>query len=156
LDSYSVVPTTCGGLGAAANNGIIPNAANGNLPCVTFKSLNTGDYPIWSALRLVSRAAVPVGVTNVITAAQGLNSTQNDFVPITKLNVWHSHFTLPQVGVNSSANGTTINVAGDLCNTGGALAEAGGDAGGSNVLKVANHDFCADFSNVTGLINANN
>jgi hypothetical protein len=52
--------------------------------------------------------------------------------------------------------GATINTSGDLCGAAGALPELGGDAGGSNVLKVANADFCTDFSNTTGLINASN
>jgi hypothetical protein len=150
LPSYGA---TCGGV---ANNGLIPTGAN--LSCITFQNLNSGDYPIWSALRLVSTSPPPAGVTNLIGAAQTLNSTQNDFIPLAKLNVWHSHFTLPQVNVGASALGPTINPAtpGDLCNSAGVLQELGGDAGGANVLKVANHDFCADFSNPTGLINANN
>jgi hypothetical protein len=120
--------------------------------------LNSGDYPIWSALRLVTTNPAPAGVTNLIAAAQTLNSTQNDFIPLSKLNVWHSHFALPQVNVGAAALGATINPAtpGDLCNSAGVLAELGGDAGGANVLKAANHDFCSDFSNTTGLINANN
>jgi hypothetical protein len=144
---------TCGG---AANNGLIPTGAN--LSCVTFQNLNSGDYPIWSALRLVTTNPAPAGVTNLIAAAQTLNSTQNDFIPLSKLNVWHSHFALPQVNVGAAALGATINPAtpGDLCNSAGVLAELGGDAGGANVLKAANHDFCSDFSNTTGLINANN
>jgi len=148
LDSYSA---TCGGV---PNNGIIPTGAN--LSCVTFKNFNAGDYSIWSALRLVSKNPVPAGVTNVINAAQTLNSTQNDFIPLTKLNMWHSHFALPQISVGAAALGPTINTPGDLCNSAGVLAELGGDAGGANVLKVANHDFCADFTNTTGLINASN
>ena len=140
----------------SVTNGVLPTAAAGTLGQVTFANLNAGDYPIWSALRIVSTNPAPAGVTNLIAAVQTLNSTQNDFIPLNKLNVWHSHFALPQVNVGAAANGTTINAAGDLCASAGALAELGGDAGGANVMKTANHDFCADFSNVTGLINASN
>jgi hypothetical protein len=141
-DSYSVT------------NGVIPTGAN--LSQVTFNGLNAGDYPIWSAMRLVTTNPAPAGVTNVIAALQTLNGTQNNFIPLSKLNVWHSHFVLPWVNVSAAALGPTINAAGDLCNSAGALVEQGGEAGGANVLKAANHDFCADFGNPTGLINANN
>lgn len=138
----------------SVTNGVIPTGTN--LSQVTFANLNAGDYPIWSALRLVTTNPVPAGVTNVINGAQTLNSTQQDFIPLSKLNIWHSHFALPQVNVGSAALGSSIAGPGDLCNSAGVLVEQGGDAGGSNVLKVANHDFCADFANTTGLINANN
>ena len=141
-DSYSVT------------NGVFPTGAN--LTQVTFKNLNAGDYPIWSALRIVTTNPAPAGVTNLIAAAQTVNATAPDFIPLNKLNIWHSHFALPQVNVGAAALGTTISAAGDLCGTAGALAEYGGDAGGANVMKTANHDFCADFSNTTGLINASN
>ena len=138
----------------SVTNGVIPTGAN--LSQVTFKWLNQGDYPIWSALRIVSTSPTPAGVTNLINGAQTLNSTQQDFIPLSKLNVWHSHFALPQVNVGAAANGANIAGVGDLCNSAGVLGEVGGDAGGTNVLKVANHDFCQDFANTTGLINANN
>jgi hypothetical protein len=134
--------------------GVLPTGSA--LSNVTFANLNAGDYPVWSALRLVTTSTPPAGVTNVIAAAQTLNSTQSDFIPLSKLAVWHSHFSLPQVNVGLGALGTTLNTAGDLCGTAGAYAEQGGDAGGANVMKQANHDFCADFGNLTGLINANN
>ena len=60
------------------------------------------------------------------------------------------------INVTTAANGPTINPStpNDLCNpSGGALAEAGGDAGGAIILKKANADFCADFAVNTGLIN---
>lgn len=140
----------------SVTNGVLPTSANGLLSSVTFPNLNAGDYPIWSPLRLVTTSTPPAGVTNVISAAQTLNSTQNDFIPLSKLAVWHSHFAIPQININTAALGTTISTSGDLCPASGAYAEQGGDAGGSNVLKQANHDFCADFGNVTGLINASN
>jgi hypothetical protein len=136
--------------------GVLPNVTNGNLGNVTFKWLNMGDYPIWSALRLVSTSPTPAGVTNLIAAAQTLNSTQHDFITLANLKVWHSHYYLPAIGSGVSANGNTINTANDLCNAPGALAEFGGDAGGANTLKQANLDFCADFGNINGLINKAN
>lgn len=139
--------------------GQLPNATNGLLSHVTFKWLNMGDYPIWSALRLVTTNPAPPAVINLIAVAQTLNSTRNDFIPSASLKVWHSHFALPAINSGIQANGATINPAtpNDLCNpSGGAILESGGDAGGSNVPKVANSDFCKDFNNQNGLINRNN
>ena len=123
---------------------------------ITFKGLNNGDYPIWSALRIVSQSPTPAIVTSLIAAAQTLNSTQFDFVPLSSLAVWRSHYSMSAINVTTAANGPTINPStpNDLCNpSGGALAEAGGDAGGAIILKKANADFCADFAVNTGLIN---
>ena len=139
-------------------NGVLPNASNGNLGNVTFKWLNMGDYPIWSVLRLVSTSPTPAGVTNLVAGLQTLNLAQNDFIPMSKLNVWHSHFYLPAIGSGLEANGTTINpdTPGDLCNAPGALAEIGAEAGGANVPKQVNAHFCSDFGNPNGLINKAN
>jgi len=141
----------------AYTDGVFPGIdVNHPIGNVTFKNLNNGDYPIWSALRIVSQSPEPAGVATLISAAQTLNSTQHDFIPLANLTVWHSHFALPQVNVGAAALGTTLNTSGDLCGTANALTELGGDAGGANVLKAANKDFCADFSNTTGIINASN
>jgi len=70
--------------------------------------------------------------------------------------VWHSHYSLPSIGINTAANGTTIISSGDLCGPAGALAESGGDAGGATILIRANSDFCADYGSKTGLINKTN
>jgi hypothetical protein len=139
-------------------NGVLPNATNGNLGNVTFKSVNNGDYPIWSLLRLVSPSPTPAGVTNLVAGLQALNLTQNDFIPMSQLTVWHSHFYLPAIGLNVESNGTTINPAtpGDLCSAPAAIPEIGADAGGANVYKQANADFCSDFGNPSGLINKAN
>jgi hypothetical protein len=138
-------------------DGVFPGVdAAHPLSNVTFKWLNMGDYPIWSVLRIISKYPTPIGVSTLISAAQTLNASQHNFVSPSNLNVWHSHYYLPIVGSNTAANGTTLNTAGDLCSTLGALAEFGGDAGGSNILKQAHFDFCQDFANVTGLINKTN
>lgn len=134
-------------------DGVFPGVdASHPLTNVSFKYLNQGDYPIWSALRLVSKSPTPAGVTNLISAAQTLNTTQFDFITLANLKVWHSHYYLNAVNVNFAANGATLNSSGDLCGTAGALAENGGDVGGSNILKVNNADFCSDFGSTSGLI----
>jgi hypothetical protein len=141
----------------AYTDGLIPGIDTAHpITNVTFKWLNQGDYPLWSALRLVSLSPTPAGVTALVNAAQGLNSTQHDFVTLANLQVTHSHFSLPAINANVQANGATLNplTPNDLCNpTGGALAESGGDVGGANVPKQMNVDFCSDFVNPTGLIN---
>jgi hypothetical protein len=134
-------------------NGVLPATA-AELANVTFNNLNAGDYPIWSALRLVSTSPTPVGVTNLIAGAQTLNSTQHDFITLTNLKTWHSHFTIGSIGISAAANGATIHTVNDLCS--GGNAEAGGDAGGANINKTKNSDFCADFGSKTGVINKNN
>jgi len=139
------------------SDGVFPGVDVGHpLSNVTFKWLNMGDYPIWSALRLVSKSPTPAGVTALIGAAQTLNTTQSDFIPLSNLQVWHSHYYLPAIGSGVSANGNTLSTPNDLCPASGALAEFGGDAGGSNTLKQANVDFCNDFGNINGLINKAN
>jgi hypothetical protein len=107
-------------------------------------------------LRIISKVPTPLGVTNLIAAAQGLNLTQHNFVDTTSLNVWHSHYYIPVTGNGIAALGNTINTPGDLCPTPGALPEYGGDLGGANVFKQANADFCLDFGNTWGLINKAN
>ena len=138
-------------------DGVLPGVdAAHPISNVSFKGTNVGDYPVWSTLRFVSRSPTPVGVTNLITAAQQLNTTMHNFISVRNLQVWHSHYFMPYVGNNVGALGTTIATPGDLCPIPGALLESGGDLGGANVLKQANYDFCVDFSNITGLINASN
>jgi len=124
---------------------------------VTFRGLNAGDYPIWSVLRILSKNPTPIGVTALVTAAQAINVTQHNFVAPANLNVWHSHYYLPAIFSNTVANGSTISTPGDLCAPlGKALPEFGGDAGGANILRQANFDFCVDYGNPTGLVNKTN
>ena len=143
--------------GTSYTPGALPQASPGSgvppLTAVSFKNLNAGDYPVWSAVRLVTAASVPAGVTNLLTALGTEDLTQHDYITLANLKVWHSHFPLAATGQTTYANGTTINTANDLCNASGALAEVGGDAGGTNVLKQVNADFCSDFSSTQGLIN---
>lgn len=147
-------------------NGALPSSGSAGDPCpanieapacsglITFNGLNTGAYPIWSALRVVTATPVPTQMTALIAAAQTLTATQYDFVPATKLNVWRSHYYMTSIGVGTAANGPNLNGTNDLCNpSGGALPEQGGDAGGAIILKQANADFCSDYGNNTGLVN---
>lgn len=124
----------------------------GGTPClaaVTFNNLANGDYAIWSAVRVVGRPS-DAGVANLVTAVHTLDASQHDFISTSALKVWKSHFPLYTV-TGAAANGDHINAANDLCN--GGSAEAGGDAGGTNVLENVNKDFCADYSNANGLVN---
>lgn len=141
----------------AYTDGVLPGVDSAHpISNVTFTGLNSGDYPLWSVLRIVSTIPTPIGVTNLITAAQQLNTTQHNFISAQNMQIWHSHYYLPFVYSNGAALGTTIATAGDLCPIAGAMTESGGDLGGTTVLKQVNYDFCVDFSNVTGLINASN
>lgn len=116
-----------------------------------------GDYPIWSVMRLVSTSPL-AGVTNLVAAAQALNASQHNFIPMPQINVWRSHFPLPTINLGIGTNGSTSNpgTTGDLCNASGALTEQGGDAGGASVLKQVNADFWADCGNTIGLVNKTN
>jgi hypothetical protein len=148
------------------SNGALPSSTAHGDPCgggspyvicpaglITFKGLNSGDYPLWSALRIVSQSPTPGGVTALISTAQTVSSSLFDFVPASSLKVWRSHYSLPAINVTQSANGPNIAGGNDLCNpTVGALVEQGGDAGGAIILKQANADFCSDYNNNTGLI----
>jgi ABC-type phosphate transport system substrate-binding protein len=143
-------------------NGVLPgtgHAGDPGLGAITFDGINSGDYPIWSPLRLVSRATTPGGVSAMLTALGTLDSTQHDYITLANLKVWHSHFYINNIGLGTQeSNGATINPAtpNDLCNPPGSpvgTAEIGGDVGGSNVLKVSNANFCADYGVAIGLVN---
>jgi len=141
----------------AYTDGVLPGVDSEHpLSNVTFNSLNMGDYPLWSVLRIVSQSPAPVGVASLILAAHALNSSQRNFIPANNLQIWHSHYYLPTIANGAAALGNTIATPNDLCNSAEALPELGGDAGGATLLKQVNSDFRADFSNVTGLINASN
>jgi len=124
---------------------------------VSFAGLNSGDYAAWSALRLVwdpGNAGVNTLLTNLIANAQVLNATQYDFVPLSRLNVWRTHYYMNAININTAANGPNIAGGNDLCNSvAPVLAEQGGDAGGAIVLKKVNSDFCKDYNNPGGLVN---
>lgn len=135
------------------SNGLLPGSGASGAPAccttVTFAGLNAGDYPIWSALRLVGPPG-NAGVSNMITALHTIDSSQNDYIPLNTMNIWHSHFFLNGQSIPTPANGPSVGTS-TLC-TGGA-AESGGDAGGANMLIINNAHFCADYSNSQGLLN---
>jgi hypothetical protein len=150
LNTYQggVLPGT-----GASYSGCGGTCTDPGLSAVTFAGLNAGDYPIWSALRLVGRPS-DAAVAAMITALGVIDSSQNDYIPLRSLNVWHSHFYLnggAVSAVNVSNGNTTFANSLNIC-TGG-LPEAGGDVGGANLLIKNNHDFCSDFSINQGLLN---
>jgi hypothetical protein len=151
LDSYGDSCVT----GAGLAPGQLPNSVVGGLSCVTFKNVNLGDYAIWSALRIVSQSPVPAGVTNLITAAQTVSATAPDFIPLSSLKVWKSHYNMFAIGVTNNNNGNTVNPAtpGDLCT--GSAGEGGGDAGAITISIHGNNDFCTDFSTPIGINDKN-
>jgi hypothetical protein len=153
LDSYGVSG------GVAYTPGVLPQlnamAPLPSLTAITFKNLNLGDYAAWSALRIVSVSPAPAGVGNLITAAQTLSSTAPDFIPLSSLNIWKSHFNILGIGVTNNNNGETVNPAtiGDLCP--GSTGEGGGDAGAMTISIHGNSDFCTDFVTPIGINDKN-
>ena len=138
-----------------AYNGVLPGSGgtgDPGLSAVAFTGLLSGDYPIWSVLRLVGPPS-NLYVTKLVSGVTSSDSTQHDFVTLTNLTVWHSHFFINNIGMTTAqaATGNTIVSANDLCT--GSVAEGGGDAGGSIVPVVANKDFCSDFNVTQGLLN---
>jgi len=136
--------------------GILPSSGaigDPGLANVTFAGLNSGNYPIWSALRLISPPG-DAGVAAMITALHGFDSAQHDYIPASQMTIWHSHFQILGVGTIGAANGATLG-AQTICappNT-TAVGETGGDAGGSNMLIQNNVNFCQDFNSGTGKLN---
>jgi len=64
-------------------------------PCpgvVTFPNMQNGTYPIWSIMRVITGKTVPTGVTNLIAAAQTQVANIPDFIPISELQVFRSHY----------------------------------------------------------------
>jgi hypothetical protein len=151
LDSYGDSCVTTAGLVA----GQLPNSVVGGLGCVTFKNVNLGDYAIWSAVRIVSLSPVPAGAMNLLNAAQTANSTLTDFIPLSSLKVWKSHYNMFAIGITNNNNGQTVNPAtpGDLCPS--SAGEGGGDAGAMTISIHGNADFCTDFSAVIGINDKN-
>ncbi len=156
LDSYGAC-LTCGpgNTPLTFGPGVLPQAGGtGTTPpltAVTFKNLNAGDYPAWSALRLIGRPG-SIPVANIISGLAGINPTQHDYISPANLKVWHAHFPIYGI-VGGQADGPTLNPAtpGDLCS--GGATEVGGDAGGANLPKQVNADYCHDYANPNGLIN---
>jgi hypothetical protein len=131
--------------------GIIPGSTATNDPglsVVNFAGLNAGNYPIWSALRLVGPPG-NAGVSNMLTALDKLTVLQNDYIKPSNMKIWHSHFQINGQPANA-ANGPTVGTT-TLC--AGGAAEGGGDAGGSTMLIVNNANFCHDTGSTVGKLN---
>ena len=143
LPQIGAIPAGCT-LAAYAYNGVLPGtgiAGDPGLSCVNFASLNAGDYPIWSNLRLVAPVGDP-GTANMITALDAL--THNDFIKHGTQLIWHSHFQINGQPANAN-NGP------QFC--AGSPGEGGGDVGGSTMLGINDTHFCSDFSVNYGKLN---
>lgn len=139
----------------AAYDGVIPGNDIGHpLTSITFGQINAGNYPIWSALRLVGPPG-NAGVATMLTALNTINPTQHDYIAPANLKVWHSHFYINGIGLGTQeGNGNTIASPNDLCSTvAPPVAEVGGDAGGANLLVKNNLQFCMDYNAPIGLVN---
>lgn len=102
-------------------------------PCVGalgFPNVKFGTYPIWSILRIVTVSPMPSGIQSLYNAALTEAVQIPDFIPITNMDVFRSHYN--QSGVTGS-NGI---IAG--------LPEAGGDMGGAIFNIAADKDYYAD------------
>lgn len=118
---------------------LFPSYAGGDFPTctapcpgiVTFTNILNGSYPIWSIYRAVTSPKAPAGVAALITEAQSQASTTvPDFVPISQMQVFRSHYTLSgKPGSNGLAAGTH---------------ESGGDVGGAVFPVQADLDFFTD------------
>jgi len=114
-------------------------------PCpgiATFVNVASGNYPVWSTLRLVTYKAIPAGVTALITAAQNqVVSIYPDFLPLASMGVLRSHYKQSGVVPNNHSGGKCFNV------------ESGGDVGGAVISIQGDQDFCAASSNHAGRVN---
>ena len=88
-----------------------------------------GSYPIWNVLRITTGVPEPAGAASLISAAQVQVANIPDFVPISQLQVFRSHYSQAGFGCRN----------GHLAHS----KELGGDMGGA-VFTVQ-----ADFDNIT-------
>jgi len=113
------------------SNGVFPNCT---APCpglVPFTNIANGSYPAWNILRIVTAQPAPTTVTNLISQAEaGAANVTPDFLPLTALQVFRSHY--GQVGRGPS-NGLITG-----------KPENGGDVGGAVFTNQADLDFFAD------------
>jgi hypothetical protein len=122
-------------------DGTLPTCA---APCpgiVSFANVASGNYPVWSTLRLVSHKPVPAGVTALIAGAQNqVVDSIPDFLPLSSMGVLRSHYKQSGIG---PANGT-----GGACTVG----ESGGDVGGAVISIQGDQDYCAGTGIKTGRV----
>jgi hypothetical protein len=138
----------------AYTDGILPGVDAGHpITNVTFKNLAAGDYAIWSAVRIVSTSPTPAGVTALIAGATASSAATADFIPVSALKIWKSHFNMFAIGVTNNNNGNTVATPNDLCPS--STGEGGGDAGAMTISIHGNNNFCTDFASPIGINDKN-
>lgn len=145
-----VMPGSTGSYGPSSLCG--GTCTDPGIGAVTFAGVNAGDYPVWSALRLISPPGDP-GTNEILTQLNAnVNPTQHDYIVPSNLKVWHSHFFIngEASAIPNPANGPTVGST-VLCS--GGSAEQGGDVGGSILQINNNKHFCADFGSTQGKLN---
>lgn len=137
---------------ATYTNGVVPTCTSSNYNTTTgcpvalqFPNVINGSYPIWSIYRAVipNPAAPTAAQTNeisflksVLTQAEAASSTVQDFVPLTSMQVFRSHYL--QAGVQPhNGNITTFGSA--------RIQEQGGDVGGAVYTIQSDLDHVAAY-----------
>ena len=146
-----------------SHGGILPGSGGSYAGCggtctdpglgaVTFAGMNSGDYAIWSPLRIVAPPS-DTGTANVLSQLNAnVNGSQHDYIAPSNMNIWHSHFFINGLAsaIPNPANGPTV---GSTVLCAGGSAEQGGDVGGSTLLIINNRNFCHDFGSTQGKLN---
>lgn len=122
-------------------DGTIPQGAN--LANVTLQHVADGTYPIWNEERLISYGSGAGAAATLAGYAQaqvtfGAGATHPEFVPDSRLNVFHMHFA--PVGIDFNATDTPSDGP-KVCGA-GSNPEDGGDVGGLVLSLQAGADFC--------------
>jgi hypothetical protein len=121
------------------SDGLVPTTSNNQLGNVTMSHVKDGSYPIWSLLRTICDPAVSCTAVNTLSAGalEFLSPFAPDFVPVSQLAVFHSHFAPPTVNFPSSGSNVPSNGH-------GSAAEAGGDVGGLVYTVQADGSYIVD------------
>src|SRR5262249_32274418 len=72
---------------------------------ITFSGIQSGNYPIWSILRLVGRPSSP-DIARMLAGLNTIVATQKDFVTLSSLKVGHSHFFINGIGMTKDKAAT--------------------------------------------------
>jgi hypothetical protein len=114
---------------------------------LSFPNVINGSYPIWSIYRAVvpnpaspttAQAAELAFIHTVLGYAEEASTTVQDFVPLTSLQVFRSHYT--QAGV-APHNGNVTTLSGVT----GTIMEQGGDVGGAVYTVQSDLDHVAQY-----------
>ena len=115
---------------ASYSGGFFPTCAP---PCpgiVSFTHIIDGTYPMWNVLRVITDSRIPSGVSALITASQAETANVPDYLAISSLNVFRSHYTQAgRPGANGHKTGTK---------------ESGGDMGGAVFTVQSDTDNITD------------